>query len=76
MLAWASLVVAASSHSLVVRLVSEQSGLGQNRSIFRLGRTRSLFGLSDGLNLISCLITGLKWIETAPSLIWFRDEDE
>jgi hypothetical protein len=41
---------------------------------FRLGRTCSLFGLSDGLNLISCLIIGLKWIEAASSLIWFRDE--
>jgi hypothetical protein len=41
---------------------------------FRLGQTRSLFGLSDRLNLISCLITGLKWIEAAPSFIWFHVE--
>jgi hypothetical protein len=39
-----------------------------------LVRTRSLFGLSDGLIPISCLITGLKWVEVAPSLVWFRDE--
>jgi hypothetical protein len=41
---------------------------------FKLGQTRSLFGLSDGLNLISCLITRLKWIEAALSLIWFHGE--
>ena len=43
---------------------------------FRLGRTRSLFGLSDGLNLISCLITGLKWVRAIPSLVCFVMKDE
>jgi hypothetical protein len=74
MLAQASPAVAASSHSLVVRLVLNKVGWVKTDLFFRLGRTRSLFGLSDGLNLISCLITGLKWIEAAPSLIWFCDE--
>jgi hypothetical protein len=39
-----------------------------------LGRTRFLFGFRDGLNLVSCLITGLKWVGAAPFLVWFRDE--
>jgi hypothetical protein len=49
-------------------------GWGKTDLFSRLGRTRSLFGLSDELNIISCLITGLKWIKVVPSLIWFRDE--
>jgi hypothetical protein len=39
-----------------------------------LGRTRFLFVFSDRLNLVSCLITRLKWVGAAPSLVWFRDE--
>jgi hypothetical protein len=38
-----------------------------------LGRTRFLFGFRDRLNLVSCLITGLKWVGAAPHLVWFRD---
>jgi hypothetical protein len=34
-----------------------------------LDRTRFLFGFSDELNLISCLITELKWVRAAPSLV-------
>jgi hypothetical protein len=42
----------------------------------RLGRTRSLFGFSDRLNLVSCLITRLKWFRAAPSLVCFVMKDE
>jgi hypothetical protein len=41
-----------------------------------LDRTRSLFGFNDRLNLVSCLITGLKWVRAAPSLVCFVMKDE
>jgi hypothetical protein len=40
---------------------------------FWVGSDPFLFGFRDGLNLVSCLITGLKWVGAAPSLVWFRD---
>jgi hypothetical protein len=41
-----------------------------------LGRTRSLFGFSDRLNIVSCLIIELKWVRAAPSLVCFMMKDE
>jgi hypothetical protein len=41
-----------------------------------LGQIRSLFGLSDRLNLLSCLITGLNWVGVVPSLVCFAMRDE
>jgi hypothetical protein len=40
-----------------------------------LGRSCSLFGFNDRLNLVSCLITGLKCVGAAPSLIYFVMRD-
>jgi hypothetical protein len=41
-----------------------------------LGRTRFLFSFRDGLNLVSCLITGLKWFELHHFLFGFVMRDE
>jgi hypothetical protein len=41
-----------------------------------LGRTRSLFGFSDRLNLVSCLITELNWVRASPSLVCFVLKDK
>jgi hypothetical protein len=41
-----------------------------------LSQIRSLFGFSDRLNLVSCLIIGLKWVEVAPFLVCFVMMDE
>jgi hypothetical protein len=62
--------------SLSMCLVSERCGSGRSRPIFWVGRTRSLFGFSDMLNLVSYLITMLKWDGDAPSLVCFTTRDE
>jgi hypothetical protein len=41
-----------------------------------LDRICSLFGFSDRLNLVSYLITWLKWVRVAPSLIYFVMSDD
>jgi hypothetical protein len=41
---------------------------------FGLGWIRFLFGFSDKLNLVFCLITGLKWVSAAPSIVCFRGD--
>jgi hypothetical protein len=35
-----------------------------------------LFGFSDRLNLVSRLITELKWVRAAPYLVYFVMKDE
>jgi hypothetical protein len=41
-----------------------------------VGSDLFLFGFSDRLNLVSCLITGLKWVRAAPSLVCFVMKDD
>jgi hypothetical protein len=41
-----------------------------------LGRTCSLFGFGDRLNIVSCLIIGLKCVGATLSLVCFVMRDE